>query len=144
MAVGAEVVLAAPVVGHDVAGAGVRRADDLQPLLPCSALRTHVWTAAQPPPGILCPAFSSDHVMNEAHHGLPDGTFAAARYSSTFGPAFVPTSRTPSSPFATPSAAPPSSPAAAGRHHARALHHGGRRGHGRRRRGAAGEQALGL
>ena len=83
-----------------------------RPFLPCSALRTHVWTAAQPPPGILCPAFSSDHVMNEAHHGLPDGTLAAARYSSTFGPAFVPTSRTPSSPFATPSAAPPSPPPA--------------------------------
>ena len=68
----------------------------LRPLLPCSALRTHVCTAAQPPPGILCPACSSDQVMNDAHHGLPGATFAAARYSSTCGPRFAPpVSRTP-------------------------------------------------
>src|SRR5918998_4136949 len=83
-----------------------------RPLEPCSALRTHVWTAAQPPPGILRPAFSSDQVMNDAHHGFPDGTPAADRYSSTFGPAFVPTSRTPSSPCAIASAAGPSGPPA--------------------------------
>src|SRR3954469_18859014 len=68
----------------------------LRPLLPCSAFCTHVATAAQPPPGILCPACSSDHVTNEAHHGFPGATFAAARYSSTCGPTFAPpTSRTP-------------------------------------------------
>ena len=86
VAVGAEVVLAAPVVGHDVAGRASAALTICSPFLPCSALRTQVWTAAQPPPGILCPAFSSDHVMNDAHHGFPDGTLAAARYSSTFGP----------------------------------------------------------
>ena len=36
-----------------------------------SALRTQVWTAAQPPPGILWPAWPSDHVTKLAHHGLP-------------------------------------------------------------------------
>ena len=97
MAVGAEVVLAAPVVGDDVARAARPSALTIcRPLLPCSALRTHVWTAAQPPPGILCPAFSSDQVMNDAHHGFPGATFAAARYSSTCGPRFAPPiSRTP-------------------------------------------------
>src|SRR4051794_41915149 len=68
----------------------------LRPFAPCSALRTHVETAAQPPPGILCPACSSDQVMNEAHHGLPGPTFAAARYWSTCGPMLAPPiSRTP-------------------------------------------------
>src|SRR5918998_4696574 len=76
-------------------------------LLPASALRTHVCTAAQPPPSILWPAFSSDHVTKLAHHGLPDGTPAASRYSSTFGPAFVPTSLTPSCVLATFSASTP-------------------------------------
>ena len=61
-----------------------------RPLLPCSALRTQVCTAAQPPPGILCPACSSDHVTNDAHHGLPGATFADARYSSTCAPRFAP------------------------------------------------------
>jgi hypothetical protein len=68
---------------------------NLRPLLPCSALRTHVATPAQPPPGILCPTCSSDQVMNEAHHGFPGATLAEARYLSTCGPVFVPTSRTP-------------------------------------------------
>ena len=109
MAVGAEVVLAAPVVGDDVAGRASSALTILSPLLPCSALRTQVWTAAQPPPGILWPAFSSDHVMNDAHHGLPGATFAAARYSSTCGPRFAPPiSRTPSWVWAIFSAAAPS------------------------------------
>src|SRR4051812_16100603 len=80
----------------------------LSPLLPCSALRTQVATPAQPPPGILWPACSSDHVTNDAHHGLPGATFAAARYWSTCGPEFVPTSRTPRWDWATRSAAAPS------------------------------------
>src|SRR3954447_20701665 len=60
------------------------------PFWPASALRTQVCTAAQPPPGILCPAFSIDQVMNDAHHGLPGPTFAAARYSSTSLPRLAP------------------------------------------------------
>ncbi len=68
---------------------------NLRPLVPCSALRTQVATPAQPLPCILCPACSSDQVMNEAHHGFPGETLAAARYWSTCGPVFVPTSRTP-------------------------------------------------
>src|SRR5690348_14687144 len=59
------------------------------PLLPCRAFCTHVATAAQPLPGILCPACSIDHVTNDAHHGLPGETPAAARYLSTCGPVFV-------------------------------------------------------
>ena len=79
------------------------------PLAPCSALRTHVWTPAQPPPGILCPACSSDHVTNDAHHGLPGATLAAARYCSTCWPRFAPPiSRTPSCVLAIFSAALPS------------------------------------
>src|SRR3954447_6133804 len=70
---------------------------NLSPLVPCSALRTQVATPAQPPPSILCPAFSSDQVTNDAHHGFPGPTFAAARYCSTCGPMFAPpTSLTPS------------------------------------------------
>src|SRR5436309_1594240 len=81
----------------------------LRPLLPCSALRTHVETAAQPPQGILCPACSSDQVTNDAHHGFPGETPAAARYWSTCGPVFVlPISRTPRWVSATCSAAAPS------------------------------------
>src|SRR6185436_18925548 len=45
-----------------------------------SAARTHVCTPAQPPPSILWPACSSDHVTKLAHHGLPGPTPAAARY----------------------------------------------------------------
>src|SRR3954471_14661629 len=66
-----------------------------RPLLPALAFCTQVATPAQPPPGILCPACSSDQVMNEAHHGFPGETLAAARYWSSCGPLFVPTSRTP-------------------------------------------------
>src|SRR3954453_13958532 len=81
----------------------------LRPLLPCSAFCTHVATAAQPPPGILCPACSSDHVTNDAHHGLPGATFAAARYCSTCWPRFAPPiSCTPSWVLARASAARPS------------------------------------
>src|SRR5690348_11075030 len=58
--------------------------------LPACALCTQVETAAQPPPGILCPACSSDQVTNDAHHGLPGETPAAARYLSTCGPTFAP------------------------------------------------------
>ena len=61
-----------------------------------SALRTQVWTAAQPPPGILWPACSSDHVTKDAHHGLPGPTWAAARYLSTSAPVLTPVSWTPS------------------------------------------------
>ena len=75
--------------------------------LPASALRTQVCTAAQPVPSILTPAFSSDHVTKLAHHGLPGPTFAAARYSSTSLPVFVPASCTPSWVWATFSAAVP-------------------------------------
>src|SRR5215211_5568028 len=72
-------------------------------LLPASALRTHVCTPAQPPPSILWPDCSSDHVTKLAHHGLPGPTPAAARYWSTFSPVLVPSSFTPaaSSFFAT-------------------------------------------
>src|SRR3954470_1566465 len=80
-----------------------------RPLLPCSALCTQVATAAQPPPGILCPACSSDQATNDAHHGFPGDTAAAARYWSTCGPVFVlPISRTPRCVSATRRAAAPS------------------------------------
>ena len=80
-----------------------------RPLLPCSALRTHVATAAQPLPGISYPASPSAQVGNEAHHGLPGGNPAAARYSSTCGPVFAPAvSRTPRWVCAIRSAAAPS------------------------------------
>src|SRR3954449_6383265 len=71
-----------------------------------SALRTHVWTAAQPLPGILWPACWSEYVTKLAHHGLPGPTPAAARYLSTSAPVLTPTSWTPraSSPLATSSA----------------------------------------
>ena len=62
----------------------------LRPLLPCSAFCTQVATAAQPLPGILCPACSSDQVTNDAHHGFPGATSAALRYSSTCAPRFAP------------------------------------------------------
>src|SRR3954451_12397727 len=77
--------------------------------LPASALRTHVCTAAQPPPSILWPDWASDHVTKLAHHGLPGETPAAARYLSTSVPVLSPTSWTPlaSSPFATSSAEAP-------------------------------------
>src|SRR5215475_10858089 len=79
------------------------------PLLPCLAFCTQVATAAQPPPGILCPACSSDQVTNDAHHGLPGATLAAARYWSTCGPTFAPPiSLTPFCDCATCSAAAPS------------------------------------
>src|SRR3954466_12454458 len=81
----------------------------LSPLAPCSALRTQVWTPAHPAPGILRPACSSDHVTNDAHHGLPGETLAAARYWSTCGPVFeLPISRTPRCVSAARSAAAPS------------------------------------
>src|SRR5215212_1292554 len=61
-----------------------------------SAWRTHVCTAAHPPPGILWPARPSDHVTKLAHHGLPGPTPAAARYLSTSAPELTPLSCTPS------------------------------------------------
>src|SRR4051794_26648332 len=61
-----------------------------------SALRTHVWTAAQPLPGILWPACWSEYVTKLAHHGLPGPTPAAARYLSTSAPVLTPVSCTPS------------------------------------------------
>ena len=64
--------------------------------MPASALRTHVCTAAQPPPSILWPFWASAHVTKLAHHGLPGGTPAALRYSSTLAPVLVPSSFTPS------------------------------------------------
>src|SRR5215204_5132373 len=78
-------------------------------LVPASAARTHVCTPAQPPPSILWPACSSDHVTKLAHHGLPGPTPAAARYLSTSVPVLTPSSWTPlaSSPFATSSAEAP-------------------------------------
>src|SRR5690242_14509098 len=60
------------------------------PSLCAWALWTQVETAAQPLPGILWPACSSDQVTNDAHHGLPGETPAAARYLSTCGPVFEP------------------------------------------------------
>src|SRR3954453_17206599 len=81
----------------------------LRPLLPAWALCTQVDTAAQPPPGILWPACCSDQVTNDAHHGLPGETPAAARYLSTCGPVFeLPISCTPFWDWAMRSAAAPS------------------------------------
>src|SRR3954447_26918241 len=73
-----------------------------------SALRTHVWTAAQPLPGILWPAWPSDHVTKLAHHGLPGPTPPAARYLSTSLPVLTPVSCTPSWVWASFRAAAPS------------------------------------
>src|SRR3954468_12061330 len=64
--------------------------------LPSRAFWTHVATPPQPPPSILCPFWASDQVTNDAHHGLPGGTPAADRNSSTFAPVLVHSSRTPS------------------------------------------------
>src|SRR5829696_10341448 len=77
--------------------------------VPASAARTHVWTAAQPPPSILWPAWASDHVTKLAHHGFPGETPASARYLSTSVPVLVPSSWTPraSSRLATSSAEAP-------------------------------------
>src|SRR3954447_20899693 len=72
-----------------------------------SALRTQVCTAAHPLPGILWPAWPSDHVTKLAHHGLPGPTFAAARYLSTSAPVLTPVSCTPSCVCAVFSAAAP-------------------------------------
>src|ERR687890_2356507 len=74
--------------------------------VPASAARTQVCTAAQPPPCILWPDCSSDHVTKLAHHGLPGATPAAARYLLTSVPVLTPSSCTPlaSSPLATSSA----------------------------------------
>ena len=72
VAVGAEVVLAAPVVGDDVSGPRVLGADDLEAVVALLGVaHPGLRRPAQPPPGILCPACSSDQVMNDAHHGLP-------------------------------------------------------------------------
>src|SRR6059058_5815113 len=73
-----------------------------------SACWTHVWTAAHPLPGILCPAWPSDHVTKLAHHGLPGPTPPAARYLSTSLPVLTPVSWTPSCVWATLSAEAPS------------------------------------
>src|SRR5215216_389512 len=54
-------------------------------LLPASALRTHVCTAAQPLPSILWPDCSSDHVTKLAHHGFPGPTPAAAASATAAG-----------------------------------------------------------
>src|SRR5215218_7529970 len=78
-------------------------------LVPASALRTHVWTAAQPPPSILWPLWASDQVTKLAHQGFPGPTPASLRYWSTSAPVLTPSSRTPlaSSPLATSKAAAP-------------------------------------
>src|SRR3954469_15511010 len=60
-----------------------------------SAWRTHVCTAAHPLPGILWPAWPSDHVTKLAHHGLPCPTPPAARYLSTSLPVLTPVLCTP-------------------------------------------------
>src|SRR5215216_2860926 len=72
-----------------------------------SACWTQVCTAAQPPPFILWPDCSIDHVTKLAHHGLPGPTLAAARYLSTSAPVLTPCSCTPSWVCATFSAAAP-------------------------------------
>src|SRR3954452_6086148 len=73
-----------------------------------SACCTQVATAAQPVPGILWPAWPSDHVTKLAHHGLPGPTPAAERYLSTSLPVLTPVSWTPICVWATFSAAAPS------------------------------------
>src|SRR5689334_5467771 len=81
------------------------------PSLCAWALWTQVETAAQPLPGILWPACSSDQVTNDAHHGLPGETPAAARYLSTCGPVFeLPISCTPFCDCANRNAAAPTGP----------------------------------
>src|SRR5215212_11556663 len=77
-------------------------------LVPAFAAWTHVATPPQPPPSILWPFWASDQVTKLAHHGLPGGTPAAARYLSTSTPVFVPASRTPSCEWAVCSADAPS------------------------------------
>src|SRR3954452_19062818 len=72
-----------------------------------SACCTQVWTAAHPPPGILWPAWPSDHLTKLAHHGLPGPTPPAARYLSTSLPVLTPVSCTPSWVWAAFSAAAP-------------------------------------
>src|SRR5689334_23720056 len=90
------------------------------PSLCAWALWTQVETAAQPLPGILWPACSSDQVTNDAHHGLPGETPAAARYLSTITPVFEPATSwtpfwvSPTCSAAAPSELPPPFPAAAG------------------------------
>ena len=57
VAVGAEVVPAAPVIGRDVPGRASSALTTVRPLLPCSALRTQVATPAQPGIPASCPPF---------------------------------------------------------------------------------------
>src|SRR3954447_24899751 len=78
-----------------------------RPLLPASAFRTQVCTAAQPVPFILWPDCSSAHVTKLAHHGLPGPTPAERRNLSTSTPVLYPVSCTPSSLWATWRAAAP-------------------------------------
>ncbi len=89
--VGAEVAAVAPVVGDDVAGPRLLGADTIcSPCSPACAAPTQFDTAAQPVPGISWPVCCSDHVTKPAHHGLPLGAPAAARYWSTSGPGVRP------------------------------------------------------
>src|SRR3954453_8594483 len=73
-----------------------------------SACCTQVCTAAQPLPGILWPAWPSDHVTKLAHHGLPGPTPAAERCLSPAALVLTPLSWTPSWVCATCSADAPS------------------------------------
>src|SRR4051794_16063526 len=82
-------------------------------LVPASAACTQVRTAAQPLPGIRCPACWRAQVTKLAHHGFPGDTPAAARYLSTATPVLAPASRTPSSRLATCRAEAPRRPAPA-------------------------------
>src|SRR4051812_50023554 len=82
-----------------------------RPFWCCWAFWTQVETAAQPLPGILWPACSSDQVTKEAHHGLPGDTPAAPRQWATCGPVLdEPLSRTPFWLWAICSAAAPHGP----------------------------------